>query len=209
MKKIVFIFALFVSEFLFCQQSAFTIYKVKDMGYISIPDNLEVQSGLYKQLSEIIHLHMGTVKYETLENRIVFQQKGANIGSGTDTYARIILKTYSGRDGEYPRLNSNFKVSNAEITQLSNDFKTHGFNDLIKLITWYGIENVRLNEKYNGIKISYLRQAQNNPYVYVEIYQINNNDRLHEITLSYRQKDSAMWKPLYEKIKESITIIEH
>ena len=180
------------------------------MGYVSIPDNLEVQSGLYKKLAETIQISIGTINYESLENRIVFQQKGVNIGEGKETYARVILKTILGNSGDFPFLNSNTKLSSTELNELSEEFKNQTFSVYgIKLIDWHGVVNINLNGKYNGIKYSYSRQTGDKPPVYVELYRIFNNDRLHEITLSYRIQDSYIWKPLYKIISQSILIDKH
>lgn len=196
-----------INSFAFSQVITFANYKLKDMGYVSIPSNLEVQSGLYKKLAESMQLSIGTITYEVLENRIVFQQKGVNIGEGKDTYARVIIRTEFGQTGDFPLLNSKAKLSAFELSEYSKEFKNQSFlNFGNKLVTWYGIENITLNGKYNGFKISYVRQLGDKPPVYVELYQINNNDRVHSITLSYRLEDSSTWKPLFKKIAESILI---
>jgi len=207
MKKILIIFSLIVSFKANSQNLDYVIYKVKDLGYISIPNNMEIQSGLYKKIAESIHLSIGTVDYETLKNRVVFQQKGVNEGEGSGTYARIILKTYLDNIGDHPKINSNNKVSEKELNDFVEEFKIGiSKQTVFKLISIYSIENVMLNGKYNGIKISYLRQSGNNPLVYVDLYEINNNDKMHEIILSYRDKDRNTWFPIYKKILENLII---
>lgn len=207
MKKLIYIILLIATIAGYSQKTEYINYKVKDMGYISIPNNMEIQSGLYKKIAESIHLSIGTVTYETLKNRVVFQQKGVNEGEGSGTYARIILKTYLDNIGDHPKINSNNKLSVKELYDFGESFKNQmSQQSVIKVISFYDVENVKLNDKYNGIKISYIRQIKDNPLVYVELYEINNNDKLHEITFSYRDKDRNTWFPIYKKILESLII---
>lgn len=205
----------FVLLFLFCvavgfSQQSFSVYKVVNFGFISIPSNMEVQSGLYKKLAENFHLLWGTIDYEILENRVVFQQKGVNEGNGSDTYARIILETHLGKPGDYRPLNSTDEYTRAELNEIEDAFSDESFsNSGIKIVTWNGVENYKVNGKYSSIRVSYVRQISDNPYVCVEILSIENNDRMHVLTFSYRIKDSIPWFSLFDKVKSSITIDIH
>ena len=211
MKKILLVFLFIVPSFLFsfCQTTQFETYKVKDFGYISIPNNLELQSGIYKLHMETYLRQINPYDYEIPTNRAAFQQKGVNKGEKTNTYARVIVVTYVDLPGTYEKLNNVTPPTQPEIKELNSFFKSSieesFMNTRLKLLNWYGTDWVKINSSY-AIRYSYLRKLQGRPPVYVEVYGFLNNDRTHYITLSYRQEDKNLWQPLYKKILESIKI---
>lgn len=194
-------------------QIAFDNYRINNLGYISIPSNMEEQSGTYKVMAQKIQQQYAkTLNYEIdFSNRIVFQQQGPNSFQKSSTYARIIIKTILGNTADYKRLSHKPSLSASEIQKLSNQAKTeleNGFKETQqnqKIISWYGLSIVTVND-VSAYKYSYVRQLGNNPPVYVEIYKYENYDRTHELVLSYRLEDSAIWKPLFNKVLNSFVI---
>lgn len=75
-----------------------------------------------------------------------------------------------------------------------------------RLIRWDRTEVVPF---MNGtaIKVSYCRQYSNNPPVEVRQYQIGDDDKMHYITISYRQSEKDLWLPYWETIKKTIKFI--
>lgn len=202
------------STFCYSQTSTETVenYKLLNLGYISIPSSMEIQAGNYKKISDSFQKEMGKkFGYEVSAGRVVFQQKGLNNleQSGFASYARVILETDIGNFGDYEKLTTKFTATQAELSELSKEFKSQiqqGFSGTqLKLITWYGASIVTVNGR-TALKISYLRQLADKPFVVVNIYRFQNNDRMHSITLSYRQSDEATWKPLFTNILNSFTI---
>lgn len=63
----------------------------------------------------------------------------------------------------------------------------------------------KINGKY-ALVISYTREDINikNESWLVTQYKIPNNNHLIEFTLSHRQSDSVLWKPILEKVKHSL-----
>ncbi len=192
------------------QTVAFTDYLLKDVGYVSIPNNLELQSGNYKKFAEVFQKEIGKkFGYEISSNRVVFQQKGQNNFDKGSTYARVMLETTYGNVGDY-MINKDLKnLTATDISTFSSVLKEQNAKSLkavgIKIIQWYGVSVTNINGSF-CIKWSYLRQLKDNPPVYVESYQFHNNDKLHSLTLSYRKNDELVWKPLYQKLLASFTL---
>jgi hypothetical protein len=211
MKKLFTIVGLLLAIFCFAQTS-FENYLLKDLGSISIPTNMELQSGNYKKFAEEYQKQQGKkFGYEISDNRVVFQQKGLNSGdkTGFSSYARVILETTIGNYGDFEKLSTKLSATTQELSELSSQLKSQteqSFNGTgLKLISWYGIQIVNVNGR-TALKISYLRQLNDNPYVTVAIYQFHNNDRMHQLTMSYRQQDADTWKNVYSKILNSFAI---
>lgn len=207
--SIFFIFSFVITK---SQTVDFVVYRLTNVGYISIPSNMEIQSGRYKKISETFQNEwMKKYSYEVFDDRVVFQQKGLNEfwDSGFDTYVRVIIETIDGLPGEYEKLSTTYNLSAEELNELSNDLKIHIQQELsllgIKIIEWYGAWEVNLNG-WAAIKISYLRQLNKNPPANVSVYIFPNNDRMHSLTTSYRQSDEKTWQPLIQKIVSSFTI---
>lgn len=201
-----------ISTISFSQSTDFENYRIIEVGSISIPDNMEIQSGNYKKLSETYQKEMSKkFGYEVSDNRIVFQQKGLNDleKQGLASYVRVILETEIGNYGDFDKLTKKLTASTQEISDISKEFKSQMQQSFagtgLKLITWYGVSIVTINGR-TALKISYLRQLNDKPYVVVNMYRFQNNDRLHSLTLSYRQSDETTWKPLLTKIANSFTI---
>jgi len=203
---------LLISTISFSQSTDFENYRIIEVGSISIPNNMEIQSGNYKKLSETYQKEMSKkFGYEVSDNRIVFQQKGLNDleKQGLASYVRVILETEIGNFGDFDKLTNKLTATSQEISDISKEFKSQIQQSFagtgLKLITWYGVSIVTINGR-TALKISYLRQLNDKPYVVVNMYRFQNNDRLHSLTLSYRQSDEATWKPLLTKIANSFTI---
>ena len=212
MKIIHVILAVFISSFSNAQTS-FENYSLKDIGSVSIPSSMELQSGNYKKLAEKYQEEQSKkLGYEISGNHIVFQQKGLNGGnkSSSNSYARVMLETTIGNPGDYEKLSIKLSATKEELDQLSTQIKSQNEESLrnigIKIISWYGVQIISVNGK-PALKYSYLRQLNDNPYVFVNVYQFQNYDRMYSLIMSYRQQDASTWKDLYVKILNSFTII--
>ncbi len=187
-----------ITSFLYAQK----IYKLNDVGYITIPEEMELQEGIYKKMvEENIKLY----NFEISENRVVFQQKGLNKFNqkGFQSYARIIIETeYGDFDKDIFMTSQELKEAN---TIMRNSVYQNFKNTNLKLISWYGTSVTSINGK-SALKVSYLRQLSSNPYVIVNMYIIPNGSKKHIITLSYRQNEEKIWKPIYSKVLKSIKI---
>lgn len=212
MKTLSLLATILLSNLCFGQTVDFVNYKLSDIGYISIPQKMEIQSGNYKKLAQEFQKDFKKkFGFEISGNRIVFQQKGLNNleKSGFSSYARVILETDIGNYGDYEKLNTNYSATQAELNELNQEIKSQVQQSFagtgLKIIKWYGVSFAKINGS-TALKVSYLRKLNNNPFVVVNMYSFQNNDRTHRLILSYRQSDESSWKPLYGKILNSFTI---
>jgi hypothetical protein len=204
MKKIIYLFL--ISFFNSFSQIEFENYSLSGIGSISIPNTMELQSGKYKEIHDKLESKIAEkYKYEITGNAIVFQQKGLNEleRKSFTNYARIMLDTDIGSPGDYQKANVKIAPTSNEIKDLNSDFKTQlitGFNGTqFKLIDWYGCSLEIINGK-QCLKVSYKRQLGSNPEVHVDLYRFQNNDRIHTLTISYRENDRETVKPIFAKV---------
>jgi len=215
MKKTIFVF-IFTALTLFAlaqkNNVVFDSYRIAGVGQISIPSCMEEQTGMYKKMSKVFERQVeAAMGVDIPGEKVVFQQKGLNDlnQAGFATYARVIIETETAASGSFYRLHSRYSVSPAELAEINNEMKNqieqifYGTN--IRIISWYGVSFVNVNG-VKAMKVSYLRQLENQPYVLVNSYKFQNYDRMHTLTLSYRKQDEKIWKPLYAKIVNSISI---
>jgi hypothetical protein len=73
-----------------------------------------------------------------------------------------------------------------------------------RLVEWLGTRKV-VFKGINAIQSRWRRSLQTNPVVYVEQIQIPTKDRLINITLSYREKEKALWEPVVRAIYQSLS----
>lgn len=211
MKNIFFVLLFALSSTLY-GQNTYTKYRLSNLGSISIPSNMELQAGSYKKLSENYQKKLADqYRYEVAGDRIVFQPKGLNDfkGEAFSTYARVIVETYYGSYGDYERLTNNFNLTSSERKELDDYYRTlmvqMAKGTGLKIVKWYGLSTAKINGR-TAIKVSYLRQLNNNPYVKVDMYIFHNNDRMHQLIVSYRQSETGKWKSLIDKVVDSFEI---
>jgi hypothetical protein len=185
---------------------SFNSYSIPGVGRIEIPACMEEQSGFYKKLNNIYERAVEQkTGIEIADDKVVFQQKGLNNmeKSAFSGYARVIVETEMGDNGAFNRLHARLYISPSEIVEIDKEIKNQILQlyqgTTMKLIEWYGVSFVDVNGM-KAMKISYLRQLNNQPYVLVNSYRFQNYDRLHTLTMSYRKQDEKAWKPLYKKI---------
>jgi len=74
----------------------------------------------------------------------------------------------------------------------------------LKIVRWDGVSVNNVNGR-SVMRVAYLRQLNDNPSVYVEIYYFENYDRMHLLTISYREGDTSIWKEDLETTKNSFS----
>lgn len=168
-------------------------YKIKNVGTISVPITMELQSGKYGTEVQKLSNQMG---YELPDGRVVFQQKGMNNHTNTDTYARVILNTEIGYNGQYFSLNSKYFRTRSELLEAGQEFKAELLNSFavqgMELLDFYEPKMVSINGA-NALCFSYTRHLGDNPITLVSVYQFHNVDRVHYLTISYWVKHSDRW----------------
>lgn len=213
MKNIFVFTAIFLSLGLYCDETKINIVGI---GFLYIPDSLEVQAGAYKKINDIAKEKV----FDLVEtpNKVIIQQAGLNgyDENALQTYCRMTIQTEIGNKGDFNILNSKIEATKDELETISNLFKAKTqeifkqknsatFNQ--KLIQWNGATIKKVNSYY-AICISYVRKLNNNPDVFVEHYIIQNNDRLHAIIISYRVNEIDRWKKTFDKVLHSLIFIK-
>lgn len=189
---------------------SFEKIKMSDIGTVLIPSTMELQSGTYKNFSDTVSKDL--MKKQGIEitgDNIIFQPKGLNDFKKLNTYARVIINTTIGKKGEYRKITAKFSATKRELNEVSTIFKKQFEEDLksvgLKIVRWDGVAI----ETVNGcsvMRVAYLRQLNDKPSVYVEMYYFENYDRMHLLTVSYREEDASIWKEDLETTKNSFTI---
>jgi hypothetical protein len=185
-----------------------TLFRLNNIGVIQIPDELELQSGAYKTFVDSYTKLAGV---EADANRYVFQQKGLNEGTSESKsqYVRVIVETSYESPGSYSHLSSNPNLSSSELSEMDNTFRQNILSSLAsinqKLIQWKGTDVVYINGMY-ALHCCYTRQLDSNPIVLVNVYNFQNYDRMHRLTLSNRVEDNYKWAPLFKSVVNSFKI---
>jgi hypothetical protein len=209
--KIKSLILVFITSICFSQNKIdFNTYNLKGTGLISIPTSLEKQDGEYKKLSEKAQKDIGE---KVTEDRVVFQKQGRNDAykDKSPSYEKIIFETHIGIKGDFKKINS--IATTKELKDINDDSYNTFQSEMeiyktkinIKLLSWTKASNVKINNK-NAIKLSYVRQINDNEPSVVDVYFFVNNDRYHKITITYRLEKSLEWKPIFEKVINSFTI---
>lgn len=175
--------------------------RVEEMGSVNLPPEMEIQGGEYKKINDNLY-----EMYGFNNKNIVFQQKGLNDLNKNvfNTYARVLLKTKISTPNSTSNLTDKIEISTSELKEFDYTLK----NELSKsftIVNWYPSEIISINDMY-ALLTSYERQSNSDPVVLVKMYQFQNNDRTHSITMSYRITDKDKWEIIFEKILNSLTI---
>lgn len=73
-----------------------------------------------------------------------------------------------------------------------------------RLVEWIGTRKI-VFKGINSIQNTWRRALKTNPVVYVEQTQIPSKNGLINITLSYREKEKALWEPVVRTIYQSLS----
>jgi hypothetical protein len=167
---------------------------IEEFGSFDLPPTMEIQNGLAKKMTEKYDLIM-----ELPASNIIAQQKGLNKdmtirgakGKGGEKYARIILTTILGE--AWTKLYcQDSPFGEADLISGNSDVKKQF------------AANLKLNNMC-ALHISYVRSGHKSD-VKVDEYQIFNNDRTHQLILSYRVNEKSIWDADFKKLLNSIKI---
>lgn len=206
------VFTLAFILFVFSLKAQYTTYEISNVGSIDISDEMELQGGDYRKVSEKVFDKVSNkIGYDIdFHNRIVFQPKGINtFDTLKESYARIIIQT---EYGEFEPLTSvKPKVSVEEIRELEVAIKEEIVKSFkgtaLKLVQFYGVSFEKINNQV-ALKSSYTRRLGDNPLVRVDSYIFENNDRMHTFILSYRIEHEHLWKDKLQYALHSFKIIK-
>lgn len=209
-KRVLLFLLLFLYHLGFSQ--TYEKYYLKNIGSISISSDLELRSGNFTKIMDPYKKALEKqYAIQISDDRIVFQQKGLNefSKSGFSDYVRVIIETEYGSPGDYERATSIATFSSADLSLINSEMKAQVINSFygtsLKLLKWNGISMQRINGT-TALKISYVRQLNDNPPVVVNIFRFPNYDRMYTLTTSFRQSSASQWLPVMNKVVNSFTI---
>ncbi len=188
-------------------QEGWCTVQIEGFGTLALPPNMEIQGGVYRELSEKLKRIVGVAA-----SQVIFQQKSLNdfAPNSFKTYARVMIRTVQGAPGDFHRLNET-NLPEAEIKEINDTYKSDVYSSAPKLdavlIEWHDAQSSTLNG-YPCTRLGYIRKLKTNPCVLNNTYIVQNHDRLHIVNLEYRIIDSQTWHGTFEKIIQSLTIIQ-
>ena len=191
-KQFIFLTLILFLQNLFAQTSSLEKINLSNWGYIYLPNNMEVQSGIYKQT-----LDNAKKEFSVNAERVVFQQKGLNNGENTGTYARVIIRTDSITE-TFPNLNTE-KITASDLADLNQTYKEQTYEIAnnptypAKIISWNSVKISTINGQ-KCINYSYTRKMGNNPETYSEFFIFWKGKKQHTINIEYRLNEISKWK---------------
>lgn len=164
---------------------------------------MEVQSGAYKKFSDKIQVEILELPVDP--TRVIVQQKHLNQleKKAFKSYARVMLETDYGRKGDYEKISTQLTASKFELIELNGIYR-QSFEDelrnitakgkmLMKIVSWFPMELVEING-VSMIHLKYTRTINNGPEALVNMYIVQNDDRMHRITISYRMQNTELYE---------------
>ena len=172
-------------------------YIISNSFSISVPNTVELRNldDIYTQ--EIKDKEWYGMKINL--NNVVFQQKGlANKQPDAfNTYCRIMIAIDKGNPGDFA-LSTDYEDLNSETIRAFQSLasqSTGGYEVLGKPnVKW-----IRVEETY-AIKVDYVRTGSEGHRTCVNTYYFFNDDRMAQLTLSYRQADADKWEKDFENV---------
>lgn len=199
---------LILSIQLFSSTNMWQMVSMPNVGTFQIPSSMEIQAGTYKEISDNFQRK---IQIPFNEDRVVIQQKRLNEYNkkAFQSYTRILVETDYGQPGEYENITTHIDASPQELQELDSTFRKEvegSFSTIssttpmsIKLLSWTPLKIVQING-ISMIKLQYTRSINDGQSALVNLFLVQNNDRMHRIAVSYRQSDANLWKNDLDKV---------
>lgn len=172
-------------------------YIISNSFSISVPNTIELRKldDAYTQMVKDREWYGMKINL----NNVVFQQKGlaTNQPEAYKTYCRIMIAVDKGNSGDYARSTDYEDLDAATICTFQNlaSQSVGGFEVLGKPnVKW-----IRIEDTY-AIKVDYVRTGTEGHRTCVNTYYFFNDDRMAQLTLSYRQSDADKWEDDFENV---------
>ena len=183
--------------------------KIPEVGTIDIPPSMEVQSGPYARLSKAFKKSLLKDSTGSAAGRITIQPKGLNAldSAALNFYVRVMVTTDVGNAGDFESLNSKFEATSDELRDVSTLFRTQAENAFknTKILQW-DAPSLELVNGMQAIRMGYRRRLRGAPPVRVTAYIFQNYDRMHMLTMSYRESERSKWLSDFPGILRSFRI---
>lgn len=180
--------------------------QIPEVGTIDIPPTMEVQSGQYAKLNQAVMKSMLDLESGGT-GKITIQQKGLNSFDpvAAKSYVRVMVETDVGSPNDFEHLASRYEATQDELREISTLFRTQAENQFTKILQW-DVPSLELVNGMQAIRLSYRRQHKSNPPVRVTTYMFQNHDRMHLLTMSYREVERTKWLADFPSILASFRI---
>lgn len=202
------VYVLLISYLLYSHELlAQTHYKIMDMGYVSIPKEMELDEGNVREVSDqSLSALLNKYNQEIVDKKIVFLQKDLIHNDEVDTKllraSFTIVKDTQDLDLE--------NMDQLQIENVSDSIRSAFTKELekekMKIISWYGIQKIIFNNETNALKLSYIKQDINKVKIMINTYWVYKNSKKYILTCSYKRQEQNKWKPVYNQILKSIYI---
>lgn len=183
---------------------------IQNVGSIFLPSNMEVQSGAVSELSQNESKRPAQkTKLTVSGDGFVFQPNELSLSNLPYIPALITFSTKYEKGANYPVITAKTAPTKVELQTKCRDSENQLRAMLVrinsKVLNWLDCSNSWIGKRY-ALKMAYLRQPENAPPIYVEAYVIPNYDRVHTLTISYRQENAILWKPILAAVRDSLII---
>lgn len=131
-------------------------------------------------------------------------------GGRFEKYATITFLTRIGQRNDFDEMDFNPSIYSETDRQKINDILKENVSQSVRMtgsniLKWYPLQ-IKCINKRTVFYCQYTRQLLQEPVVKVELYLFSNNDRGHELTLSYRVAEKDYWKKGLENVLNSLHI---
>ena len=172
-------------------------YVISNSFSISVPNTVELRKldDAYTQMVKDREWYGMKINL----NNVVFQQKGlaTNQPEAYNTYCRIMISVDRGNPGDYAR-SIDYGELDAETIRSFQGLASQSAGKYEVLgkpnVKWIKIENTY------AIKVDYIRTGAEDHRTCVNTYYFFNDDRMAQLTFSYRQADADKWKKDFENV---------
>lgn len=172
-------------------------YIISNSFSISVPNTVEVRKfdDVYTQM--VKNREWDGMKINL--NNVVFQQKGlaTNQPEAYNTYCRIMISVDRGNPSDYAR-SIDYEELDAETIRSFQSLASQSAGKY-EVLGKPNVKWIKIEETY-AIKVNYVRKGSEDHRTCVNTYYFFNDDRMAQLTLSYRQSDADKWEDDFENV---------
>lgn len=172
-------------------------YIISNSFRISVPNTVELRKMDDVYMQEIKDNEWYGMKINL--NNVVFQQKGLAIkqSDAFNTYCRILIAVEKGNPGDFA-LSTDYEDLDGETIRTFQNLTSQSA-DVYKVLGKPNVKWIRIENTY-AIKVDYVRTGAEGHLTCVNTYYFFNDDRMAQLTLSYRQVDADKWEKDFENV---------
>ena len=211
-KSTLLIIYLLATHLAFAQTSAFNTYQIAEVGSILIPDNMVAKVNKSQKNADPKQKSQNVkVGYTVSGNDILFYPKGLKKKRESDieSTSTIKLSTTIARKGTYQKLSAHLSLAPDKLLELSEKIRGEYQKTIMgtstQLVLWIGTSIETINGR-SAWHVSYLQSYGGGDVMVVDRYVFQNNDRVHELTLTFKKSEAKLWNPLFKKVRSSFLI---